>query len=82
VEALAVPDFFVSLCDPKKYKSKDAKSKIRWTPKPLVDMIKAMLSAASGCRLKRSENGGLVKVPMTQSLSLKPVVGFQPSFGL
>jgi len=45
-------------------------------------MIKAMLSSAFGCRLKRSENGGLVKVPMTQSLSLKPVVGFQPSFGL
>ena len=39
-------------------------------------------SDASGCYLKRSENGGLIKVPMTQSLSLKPVVGFQPSLGL
>lgn len=48
--------------DPKETTTINGKKKTTWTPKPVLDQIKALLPFADGAKLHRSRKGGIVDI--------------------
>jgi hypothetical protein len=58
--------------DPKEIFTNRGKRKTIWTPKPVLEQLKCLMSYARGSQIRRSKSGGIRDIALQQSL---------PSFG-